>query len=84
MQRLSISPALIHPYWCVVIKLIAAPDWQLQYIKDMVFQGNPLLRHPEALTRIQLSVLCLFNIIKDLPVEEISKLANKFEDFEVA
>jgi len=29
-------------------------------------------------------VLCLFNIIKDLSAKEISELANKFKDFEVA
>jgi len=29
-------------------------------------------------------VLCLLNIIKDLPTEEIGKLANKFKDFKVA
>jgi len=49
-----------------------------------VFQGNPLLGHPEALTRIQLSVLYLLNIIKDLPAKEIGELANKFKDFKVA
>ena len=50
----------------------------------MAFQGNPLLGHLEALTKIQLSVLCLLNIIKDLPAKEMGKLANKFKDFKVA
>jgi len=77
-------PALIHPCWCVVIKLITAPDWQPRYIKDMAFQGNPLLGHLEALTRIWLLVLRLLNIIKDLPTKEMGELADKFEDFEVA
>jgi hypothetical protein len=84
MQRLPISPALIHPRWCIAKKLIAAPDWQPRYIKDMAFQGNPLLGHLEALTRIRLSVLHLLDIIKDLPTKEMGELANKFEDFEVA
>ena len=84
MQKLSILLALIHPCWCVTIKLIAAPDWQPQYIKDMAFQGNPLLEHLEALIRIWLLVLHLFNIIKDLLAEEMGKLTGKFEDFEVA
>ncbi|XTI86107.1 hypothetical protein V2W45_1483292 [Cenococcum geophilum] len=43
--------------------------------------GNPLLGYPEALTRIQLSVLRLLNIIKDLPTKETGELANKFKDF---
>ncbi|XTI83057.1 hypothetical protein V2W45_1464421 [Cenococcum geophilum] len=47
----------------------------------MAFQGDLLPGHPEALTRIRLSVLRLLNIIKDLPAKEISELANKFEDF---
>ena len=84
MQKLPISPALIHPRWCVATKLIAAPDWQPRYIEDMAFQGDPLLEHPEALTRIRLSVLRLLDIIKDLPAEEMGELAGKFEDFEVA
>ncbi len=84
IQRLPISPALIHPRWCIATKLIAAPDWQPQYIEDMAFQGDPLPGHPEALTRIRLSVLRLLDIIKDLPAEEMGELANKFEDFEVA
>jgi len=84
MQRLPISPALIHPCWCVTTKLIAAPDWQPRYIKDMAFQGDPLPGHPEALTRIRLLVLCFLDIIKDLPAEEMGKLTNKFKDFEVA
>ena len=50
----------------------------------MAFQGDPLPGHPEALTRIRLSVLRLLDIIKDLPAEEMGELANKFEDFEVA
>ena len=50
----------------------------------MAFQGDPLLEHPEALTRIRLSVLRLLNIIKDLPAKEISELAEKFKDFKVA
>jgi len=50
----------------------------------MAFQGNLLLGYLEALTRIRLSVLYLFNIIKDLPTKEISELANKFKDFKVA
>jgi len=77
-------PALIYPRWCVATKLIAAPDWQPQYIKDMAFKGDPLLGHPEALTRIRLSVLRLLNIIKDLPTKEMGELANKFKDFKVA
>ena len=84
MQRLPISPALIHPRWCVATKLIAAPDWQPRYIEDMAFQGDPLPGHPEALTRIRLSVLRLLDIIKDLPAKEISELTNKFKDFKVA
>ncbi|XTI82656.1 hypothetical protein V2W45_1464112 [Cenococcum geophilum] len=47
------------------------------------FKGDPLLGHPEALTRIQLLVLRLLNIIKDLPTKEIGELANKFKDFKV-
>jgi len=77
-------PALIHPYWCIAIKLIAAPDWQPQYIKDMAFWGDLLLGHLEALIRIRLLVLHLLNIIKDLPAKEINELANKFKDFKVA
>ena len=50
----------------------------------MAFQGDSLLGHPEAFTRIWLSVLRLLNIIKDLPTEEMGKLTNKFKDFEVA
>ncbi|XTI82955.1 hypothetical protein V2W45_1357437 [Cenococcum geophilum] len=50
----------------------------------MAFQGDPLLEHPEALTRIRLSVLRLLDIIKGLPAEEMGELADKFEDFEVA
>ena len=50
----------------------------------MAFQGNPLPGHLKALTRIQLSVLRLLNIIKDLPAKEMGELANKFKDFEVA
>ena len=50
----------------------------------MAFQGNLLLGHLEALTRIQLLVLRLLNIIKDLPTKKISELANKFKDFKVA
>ena len=84
MQRLPISPALIHPYQCIVIKLITALDQQPRYIKDMAFQGDPLPGHPEALTRIRLLVLCFLDIIKDLPAEEMGKLTNKFKDFEVA
>jgi hypothetical protein len=76
--------ALIYPYWYIAIKLVAAPDWQPQYIKDIVFQGNPLLKYLEAFTKIQLSVLCLLDIIKDLPAEEIGELTSKFKDFEVA
>ena len=37
MQRLPISPALIHPRWYVATKLIAAPDWQPRYIENMAF-----------------------------------------------
>jgi len=77
-------PALIYPCWCIAIKLIAAPDWQPRYIKDMVFQGNPLLGHLEALTRIRLLVLRLLDIIKDLLTKEMGELADKFEDFKVA
>lgn len=84
MQRLPILPALIHPRWYIVTKLVAAPDWQPRYIKDMAFQGDPLPEHPEAFTRIWLSVLRLLDIIKDLPAEEMGELASKFEDFEVA
>jgi len=84
MQKLPISPALIYPHWYIATKLIAAPDWQPRYIKDIAFQGDLLLGHLEALTRIWLLVLRLLNIIKDLPAEEMSELANKFEDFEVA
>ena len=84
MQRLPISPALIHPRWYIATKLVAAPDWQPRYIEDMAFQGDPLPEHPEALTRIRLSVLRLLNIIKDLPAEEMGELASKFKDFEVA
>jgi len=84
MQRLPISPALIHPRWCIATKLITALDWQPRYIEDMAFKGDPLPGHPEALTRIRLSVLRLLDIIKDLPAEEMGELANKFEDFEVA
>ncbi|XTI85728.1 hypothetical protein V2W45_1466562 [Cenococcum geophilum] len=43
--------------------------------------SNPLLEHPEALTRIQLLVLRLLNIIKDLPTKEIGEFADKFKDF---
>jgi hypothetical protein len=50
----------------------------------MVFRGDLLLGHLEALTRIRLLVLRLLNIIKDLPTKEISELANKFKDFKVA
>ena len=50
----------------------------------MAFQGDPLLEHPEALTRIRLLVLRLLNIIKDLPTKEISELTKKFKDFKVA
>ena len=50
----------------------------------MAFQGDPLLGHLEALTRIWLLVLRLLNIIKDLPTEEMGELADKFKDFEVA
>jgi len=50
----------------------------------MAFQGDPLLEHPEALTRIRLLVLRLLNIIKDLPAKEMSELAKKFKDFKVA
>jgi len=50
----------------------------------MAFQGNPLLEHLEALTRIWLLVLHLLNIIKDLSAKEISELTKKFKDFEVA
>ena len=84
MQRLPILPALIHPRWCIATKLIAAPDWQPRYIEDMAFQGNPLPGHPEAFTRIRLSVLRLLNIIKDLPAKEMGELANKFKEFKVA
>ena len=66
------------------MKLIVVSDWQLWYIKNMVFKSNPLPGHLEAFTRIWLLVLCLFNIIKDLPAEEMGELVNKFEDFEVA
>ncbi|XTI90609.1 hypothetical protein V2W45_1470567 [Cenococcum geophilum] len=45
--------------------------------------GDPLLKHPKALTRIRLLVLRLLNIIKDLPTKEIGELANKFKDFKV-
>ncbi|OCK89354.1 uncharacterized protein K441DRAFT_667768, partial [Cenococcum geophilum 1.58] len=45
---------------------------------------DPLLEHLEALTRIQLSVLRLLNIIKDLPTKEIGELAGKFKDFKGA
>jgi len=84
MQRLPILPALIHPCWCIATKPITALDWQPRYIKDMVFKGDPLLGHLEALTRIRLLVLRLLDIIKDLPTKEMGELANKFEDFEVA
>jgi hypothetical protein len=84
MQKLPISPALIHPCWCIATKLIAALDWQPRYIEDMAFRGDLLLGHLEALTRIRLLVLRLLNIIKDLPAKEISELANKFKDFKVA
>ena len=50
----------------------------------MAFQGDPLPEHPEALTRIRLSVLRLLDIIKDLPTKEMGELANKFKDFKVA
>jgi len=50
----------------------------------MAFQGNPLLEHLEALTRIRLLVLRLLNIIKDLPAKEMGELAGKFKDFKVA
>ena len=49
-----------------------------------MFQGDPLPEHPEALTKIQLSVLHLLNIIKDLPAKEMGELTSKFKDFEVA
>ena len=84
MQRLSISPALIHPRWYITIKLVAAPDWQPRYIENMAFQGDSLPEHPEALTRIQLLVLYLLDIIKGLPAEEIGELTSKFKDFKVA
>ncbi|XTI92162.1 hypothetical protein V2W45_1471788 [Cenococcum geophilum] len=51
--------------------------------KSLTLCGDPLLEHLEALTRIRLSVLCLLNIIKDLPAKEIGELTNKFKDFEV-
>jgi len=50
----------------------------------MAFQGNPLPGHPEALTRIRLSILRLLNIIKNLPTKEMGELANKFKNFKVA
>ena len=50
----------------------------------MAFQGNPLLKQLEALTRIWLSVFHLFNIIKDLPAKEMGELTDKFKDFKVA
>ena len=49
-----------------------------------MFQGDPLLEHLEALTRIWLLVLYFLDIIKDLPTKEIGELANKFKDFKVA
>ena len=50
----------------------------------MAFQGNPLLKYSKAFTRIQLLVLRLLNIIKDLPTKEISELTKKFKDFKIA
>src|SRR6266702_3602933 len=63
----------IHFHWCIITKLIAAPDWQPRYIEDMVFQGDILLGHPKAFTKIQLLIFCLLNIIKDLFTKEMNK-----------
>ena len=50
----------------------------------MAFQGDLLLGYLKALIRIRLLVLCLLNIIKDLPTKEIGELVNKFKDFKIA
>ena len=81
IKRFPIPLTLVHPRWCVATAILAESNWRPSYIESQVLPTN-LFKRPKALTKIQLSALCIINLIEQHLEDEITLFADQFEAFE--